>query len=127
MNAQSLNINYSDNLWKRKASRLFISLPKVIGFEAAIWTGALLYLAFINDPSIAHFSICPLHILGFGFCPGCGLGNSISYIFHGEVLKSFSVHPLGLFALVVLITRIVHLIKINWSRYGKHITTNALS
>lgn len=125
MNVQTLNIKCLDNLWK--VSKLFTSLPKIIGFEAAIWTVALLYLAFINDPATAHFSICPFHILGFGFCPGCGLGNSVSYILHGEILKSFSVHPLGLFALIVLITRIIHLIKINWRRYGEHIAINALS
>ena len=125
MNVQTLNIKYSENL--KKPFQLLISLTQIIGLEAAIWGGALMYLAFINDPTIAHFSICPFHILGFGFCPGCGLGNSVSYILHGEILKSFSAHPLGLFALIVLITRIVHLLKINWRRYGEHITINALS
>jgi len=125
LNTQALNIKYSENL--RNSFQLLISSPKIIGFEAAIWIGALLYLAFINNPAITHFSICPFHILGFGFCPGCGLGNSVSYILHGEILESFSVHPLGLFALIVLIARIIHLSKINWRRYGEHITINALS
>jgi len=125
LKAQTLNIKYPKSTGNtfQNISILF----KSIGFEASIWISSLLYLAFINNPAEAHFSICSLHFLGFGFCPGCGLGNSISYIFHGDILESFSAHPLGLFALIVLITRIVHLIKINRSIYGKHITTNALS
>lgn len=125
MKAQTLNIEYSKSTGNT-FQNIFI-LFKSVGLETSIWISSLLYLAFINNPAEAHFSICPFHLLGFGFCPGCGLGNSISYIFHGEILKSFSVHPLGLFALIVLITRIIHLIKINWSRYGKHTTANALS
>ena len=102
-------------------------LPRIIGLEAAIWIGALLYLAFLHTPGETHFTICPINNLGFDFCPGCGLGNSISLIFQGEIYNSFLSHPLGLLALTVLIIRIIQLIKNNWSNYGKHITTNALS
>jgi putative copper export protein len=102
-------------------------LPRIIGLEAAIWIGALLYLAFVHTPGETHFTICPINNLGFDFCPGCGLGNSISLIFQGEIYNSFLSHPLGLLALTVLIIRIIQLIKNNWSNYGKHITTNALS
>jgi len=106
-------------------NRLF--LLKIIGFEAAIWIGALLYLAFVHNPGETHFVICPFNNLGFDFCPGCGLGNSISMLFQGEIYNSFFSHPLGLLALTVLIIRIIQLIKNNWSIYGKHITTNAVS
>ncbi|MCH7773099.1 MAG: DUF2752 domain-containing protein [Bacteroidetes bacterium] len=102
-------------------------LPKIIGLEAAIWIGALLYLAILHTPGETHFTICPINNLGFDFCPGCGLGNSISLIFQGEIYNSFLSHPLGLLALTVLIIRIIHLIKNNWSNYGKHLATNALS
>ena len=102
-------------------------LPKIIGLEAAIWIGALLYLAFVYTPGETHFTICPIKNLGFDFCPGCGLGNSISLIFQGEIYNSFLSHPLGILALTVLIIRIIQLIKNNWSNYGKHLTTNALS
>ena len=102
-------------------------LPRIIGLEAAIWIGALLYLAFLLTPGKTHFTICPINNLGFDFCPGCGLGNSISLIFQGEIYNSFLSHPLGILALTVLIIRIIQLIKNNWSNYGKHLTTNALS
>jgi hypothetical protein len=102
-------------------------LTKIIGLEAAIWIGALLFLAFVQTPGETHFAICPINILGFGFCPGCSLGNSISLIFQAEIYNSFLSHPLGLLALTILIIRIIQLIKNNWSNYGKHITTNALS
>ena len=102
-------------------------LHRIIGLEAAIWIGALLYLAVLHTPTGTHFAICPFNNFGFDFCPGCGLGNSISLIFQGEIYNSFLSHPLGLLALTVLIIRIIQLIKNNWSNYGKHITTNALS
>jgi len=106
--------------------RFLKSVPKIIGFEAAIWIGALLYLTFIHNPGETHFTICPIKNIGLDFCPGCGLGNSISYILHGDIFKSLLSHPLGLFALLVLILRIFHLIKNNWSSYGKYSTANAL-
>ena len=102
-------------------------LPKIIGLEAAIWIGALLYLAFVHTPGETHFTICPIKNLGFDFCPDCGLGNSISLLFQGEIYNSISSHPLGILALTVLIIRIIQLIKNNWSNYGKHLATNALS
>jgi hypothetical protein len=102
-------------------------LLRVIGLEAAIWIGALLYLAYVHTPGETHYAICPINNMGFDFCPGCGLGNSISLFFQGEMYNSFLSHPLGLLALTVLIIRIIQLIKNNWSNYGKHLTTNALS
>ena len=102
-------------------------LPKIIGLEAAIWIGALLYLAFVHTQGETHFIICPIKNLGFDFCPGCGFGNSISLIFQGEIYSSILSHPLGILAFTVLIIRIIQLIKNNWTNYGKHLTTNALS
>lgn len=102
-------------------------ISKIIGLEAAIWISALIFLAFINNPGHTHFILCPIKNLGFRFCPGCGLGNSISYLLHGDFYNSFLSHPLGSIALTVLIIRIIHLIKHNWSLYGKYITNNALS
>jgi len=134
-------INYSDAKLKTvRANNLYNSftnqsgriLPKIlrtfkiIGLEASVWISALLYLAFIHIPGETHFTICPIKNLGFDFCPGCGLGNSVSYIFHGDFYRSFTTHPLGLFAIVILLLRIIFLIKNNWSYYGKLITTDAL-
>ncbi len=69
-------------------------------WEAAFWLSGFIFLALI-DPSGAHLSICPLHYLEV-YCPGCGLGRSISYLLHGEVLASFQTHPLGVVATLIL-------------------------
>ncbi|MBT8380399.1 MAG: DUF2752 domain-containing protein [Ignavibacteria bacterium] len=89
---------------------------KLIGLEAFIWISGLLYLIFINSPELSHFTICPISNLGFDFCPGCGLGNSISFLFKGNLEASIYSHPLGIIAFVVIVTRIISLIKNNRRR-----------
>lgn len=83
---------------------------KRLPFEAFIWIGALLFLALSDPLSETHFTLCPLRNAGFQFCPGCGLGKSISLIFNGYYLSAFSTHPLGLFAIIVLSYRSIYLI-----------------
>lgn len=97
------------------------------GFEATVWISGLLFLALINNPADLHFTICPLAYFGWEFCPGCGLGNSVTYLFQGDFIGSFYSHPLGLLTVIILLIRIIHLIKLNWSRNGKYIATNAFS
>lgn len=88
-----------------------------IPLEAFMWIVGLSILFFL-DPSQEHLSVCPFHQLGFEFCPGCGLGRSISHLFAGEFSHSFHAHPLGFFALIVILSRIVQLIKNNFHSYG---------
>ena len=90
----------------------------VIGFEALVWILGLFFLIFIHSPGEAHFTICPLANLGFELCPGCGLGNSISYIFKGDFTASFHSHPLGIFALIIITSRIISIINNNRRRYA---------
>jgi lipoprotein signal peptidase len=90
----------------------------LIGFEASVWILSLAYLILIHSPEETHFTICPLANMGFNFCPGCGLGNSISYIFQGEFVASFHSHPLGIFALLIISFRIFTIIKNNRRRYA---------
>lgn len=77
--------------------------------EVAFWILGLVYLAFL-DPAKQHFSLCPFHYLNL-WCPGCGLGRSISYIFHGEIGLSFHTHWFGVPALLIISHRIFSLIK----------------
>jgi lipoprotein signal peptidase len=91
---------------------------KFVGLEASIWILGLLYLIFIHSPAETHFTICPLSNLGFEFCPGCGLGNSISYLFRGDFVSSFHSHPLGIFALIIISFRIITIIKNNRRKYA---------
>ena len=88
-----------------------------IPFEALIWVAALSALAMSTNE--AHFTICPLKNAGVDFCPGCGLGRSISLFFHGEILASLQSHPLGIFAVIILSFRVVNLTKQYIRNYGK--------
>jgi len=89
-----------------------------LNIELIFWIGGLISLALTN-PSESHFSLCPIKSLGFSFCPGCGLGHAISFLFHGQIQESFHHHPLGIFALGVILWRIfqltknIHLTKLN--------------
>jgi hypothetical protein len=79
-------------------------------FELFFWVGALATLAF-SSPDGHHYTLCPLSNLGFNYCPGCGLGRSISCVFHGNIVASFEWHPLGVFAIGVIVHRIATLLK----------------
>jgi hypothetical protein len=81
-----------------------------LSIEAYIWIAGLLALAFLT-PGESHFTLCPLANMGFEHCPGCGLGKSITFLFHGNIMESFKAHPLGIFAVGVLVYRIITLIK----------------
>lgn len=74
--------------------------------EAIIWLAALVALA-ITPMTDAHFTLCPLKNAGFQYCPGCGLGHSITLIFHGNFAASVQMHPLGFFALGIIGWRII--------------------
>lgn len=77
--------------------------------ELIFWLSALVWLLFV-DVNNQHFTFCPISNLGLDFCPGCGLGKSISLIMTGEIQRSFESHPLGLFALIIILNRIFVLI-----------------
>jgi hypothetical protein len=87
--------------------------------EVIAWLAGLLTLAFLDPTNETHVTICPLANLGFEFCPGCGLGRSISFLFRGEFLQSFQSHPLGLFAVIILSFRIFKLLKQHIKSHGK--------
>jgi hypothetical protein len=78
--------------------------------EAFFWVAGLAYLAIFNFQDTG-FTFCPIKLLGFGHCPGCGLGLSIHYIFRFSFLQSFHTHPLGIVALPIIIFRIYSLQK----------------
>jgi hypothetical protein len=81
---------------------------KNLNIEALIWILGLIYLYFVNSDS--HYSFCLFKNLGIDFCPGCGLGRSIHYLMHFEFMKSINTHPLGIFAFVMLLNRIITLL-----------------
>ena len=88
--------------------------------EAWIWTTALVFLA-LNTPSGNHYSFCLFHNIGIPFCPGCGIGRSITLFFHGDFHGSFMCHPLGIPAVILLISRIYSILRkqVNYSEILK--------
>ena len=94
-----------------------IAYLRYINLEAVTWIAGLLLLAISNPVSGHHFSICPIKNLGFTLCPGCGLGESISHLFRFDIWESFSSHPLGLFAFIILLQRIIFLLKKSYRNY----------
>ena len=112
---EDLVLNKISSSAQRKFQLYFIlkNYFKIVGLEATIWIIGLSYLAFFSPVNETHFTICPLKNAGIDFCPGCGLGHSITQIFHGNFIQSFNTHPLGFFAILVIIHRIYSLIKKN--------------
>lgn len=94
---------------KYKSNRM-----KRIPAELVLWIVALLLLA-LDEPRYHehsnHFSLCPLANLGISWCPGCGLGRSVTQLFHGNLEESFEQHWLGLPTLLILGYRVQSLIK----------------
>ncbi len=84
---------------------------KKIDIEAVFWLVAFAYLAFINPYSPKHLEFCLFSLVGIENCPGCGLGKSISMIFHGDFVGSFNAHPLGIPAILLIVKRIYRLVK----------------
>ena len=92
----------------------------VRNLEAFIWIAALVYFAFSHVVTETHFTICPLNLVGFEHCPGCGLGRSLILLLHGQLTESFTMHPLAIPALFFLIVRIGVIFK-NHFRYQQQI------
>jgi hypothetical protein len=94
--------------------------------EAIIWILGLLFLALYHPVHQEHMSICIFHNLGFKYCPGCGLGRSVSFLLHGDITSSLKAHPLGIAAVLILVYRIIQLLidfskrlKIKYNYHGK--------
>jgi hypothetical protein len=75
----------------------------------------------MNPETDPHYSFCCLKFLGIHFCPGCGIGHSISYLLHGNISSSLSAHPLGIFAVIIILSRIY---KLSSRKLSGHIFSN---
>lgn len=87
-------------------------------WEAFFWVAALILLYFMN-PGATGSSLCVFKWMGFAGCPGCGIGHALHEAMHFNFAASFQVHPLGIFALLIIILRIYKLLfsknlKINY-------------
>ncbi|WP_259091678.1 DUF2752 domain-containing protein [Mucilaginibacter dorajii] len=73
----------------------------------------MLCLALTPPQATSHFTLCPLKLMGITWCPGCGLGHSIIYLFHGQLRNSFHAHWLGVPAVLVISHRIYVLSRLH--------------
>jgi hypothetical protein len=85
------------------------SILKMVEWEAIFWLFGLMYLMFIDPYQVQHYTLCPFHNLGITFCPGCGLGRSISFFYHGDFFHSIKTHPLGIIAFIIIAIRVIKL------------------
>ncbi|WP_423147605.1 DUF2752 domain-containing protein [Rubrolithibacter danxiaensis] len=85
-------------------------------FELTFWFTALILLISLSPEKEQHFSLCPLANLGTTWCPGCGLGRSISSFLHGDIKSSLHFHWFGIPSLFILIHRIFILTKVFFSK-----------
>ncbi len=91
--------------------KTFIKYFKKIDIESLFWLSAFIYLSLINPYTPKHLDMCLFSLVGIDNCPGCGLGKSISMIFHGDFAASFNAHPLGIPAIILIVKRIYTLLK----------------
>jgi len=90
---------------------LFSTHRESYNLELLIWIGSLIFLFFsYHSDSSYHFTICPLSLSGIKYCPGCGLGKSISALLNGDFRQSLQYHYLGIPALIIILMRIKSLI-----------------
>ena len=94
--------------------------------EAIAWVFGLAFLAIMDPYSAKTPSLCPLKAIGISWCPGCGLGHSIGFLFRGDLSNSFRSHPLGIPAVILLAGRIVCLVRL-WIRERKEATVSAMN
>lgn len=97
-----------DDKMKAKINYLFKNYFEVVAFSIG-----LLLLAWMN-PHADGETFCLFEQAGLSFCPGEGLGHSISFIFRGELYKSLQANMLGFFAITILVTRVIHLALKNY-------------
>ncbi|WP_299352472.1 DUF2752 domain-containing protein [Mucilaginibacter sp.] len=75
-------------------------------FELIFWVAAIIALAVANSAIESQYTLCPLKLMGITWCPGCGIGHAISWLLHGDIVRSWHAHWLGVPALLIIGYRI---------------------
>lgn len=75
--------------------------------ELICWISAMTLLFFMSTGTGPSF--CIFRFIGFGNCPGCGLGHAINYALHLEFSQSFHEHWFGIPATLIIFYRIKQL------------------
>lgn len=75
--------------------------------EWIAFSAGLILLGFMSPENIG-ISFCFFEFIGIEFCPGEGLGHSISYTFRGEFSSALEAHLAGPAAVIILSFRIIY-------------------
>ena len=78
-------------------------------FELLFWVGSLIILFFLPVQK-TEASLCVFSWLGFGHCPGCGIGHSMHDALHMHFASSFRHHPMGIIGVLIIFNRIKQLV-----------------
>jgi hypothetical protein len=70
----------------------------------------LLVVGFFLPSSGMGVPLCMFKRLFSLPCPGCGLTRSVSSVLHGDFLKSWSYHPLGIFFVTAALVFVLNLV-----------------
>ncbi|MEX2601934.1 MAG: DUF2752 domain-containing protein, partial [Balneolaceae bacterium] len=73
-----------------------------------------LLLIFMDPQAPSGGTLCLLERLDI-YCPGEGLGRSISFLFRGMFTAAWQANPAGFVALPILSVRIVQLLRRNFN------------
>ena len=87
-------------------------------FEIMAFGVGLLLLALMDPHAANGPGLCILENLDFPYCPGDGLGHSISFIFRGEIYNAMESNILGPFALLIISGRIFYLFSQNFLNHN---------
>jgi hypothetical protein len=96
-------------LMRRSYKNLFF-----LHFEWLILAAGLFSVAMLN-PLVASESFCIIYRAGLEFCPGCGLGRSVAFLFRGDFWSSMQMHPAGIPAVGIILGRIVTIFYRNYN------------
>ena len=77
--------------------------------EAGIWSVGLLLMCVTDPTAESWIELCVWKALGFGECPGCGLGHAFGFLARGEWQLALDSHILSPAVAVVLMHRITTL------------------
>jgi hypothetical protein len=79
-------------------------------FEPFAWIIALFLLWMMYPAGDSSPTLCLFHHIGISWCPGCGIGRSMSHFLHGNIQASIQSHWFGIPAVLILGYRILQLV-----------------
>lgn len=78
--------------------------------KAQVTVLLLLTIGIILPSSGMGIPLCMFKLLFSLPCPGCGLMRSVSSVLHGDFLKSWNYHPLGIFFAATAVLFVLNLV-----------------